>query len=150
MKTIFLQTLFFLAITSISYSQSMNNSGAQTLKLSFAGLTGGEITLDTLLSGSFQFTETPSQSSVLITGFSATDFHVKSFHLTILCNGHVLKYLENNSGNKLTQEMQNEVKKYHSGCRIVFDRIVLVSSSKDINDNYNTYDDGAALKFVLK
>lgn len=116
------------------------NQSSQTGTICFGDLTNGEVSTGNLFSDSLHFTNALLDSINI----------VKSFNLTILCNGQVLKYLENKSGNKLTSEMKEAISKFHPGCMVVFDGIKTVYIWPDKYGRYILQDWGGPLRLKLK
>jgi len=93
----------------------------------FGETSGGTISIQEHLEDSLLFTDSLINAR----------YRVASFNLALKCNGNVVKYLENKSGNKLTAEMKEEVLKLHSNCTITFDGIKMVSREKDPLGKYS-------------
>jgi len=142
-QNIVLTILFYFSSHLNSFSQTATklpaDHSAHSATICFAGLTRGEISIDDLASDSLHYTDAFLDSMATI----------KSFHLTITCNGQVLKYLENNSGNKLTGEMKEALTQFHSGCNVVFDGIKFVYKLRDEHGRHPA-EDGGRLKLTLK
>ena len=109
------------------------------MEVSFAGLTEGEISIADHLADSLEFVDPAAN----------LNFRVKSFHLTIMCKGQVLRSMENESGNKFTDEMIQAIRQAHSGCTITFGGIKLISLWKDRDGKFATTE-VRNLKLVLK
>jgi len=108
--------------------------------LTFGGLTkGSEIAIMSHLEDSLYFTDQEINEM----------FHIESFHLALKCNGNVLKYLENKSGNKLTPEMKDAVRELLPGCALTFDGIKAVCSDHNVSGWGKEMDPGM-LKLTLK
>jgi len=118
-----------MGISLNGFSQSHSTS-SQRIIACFANVSSGEVSINDHLTDSLQLTS-PELNHW---------FRIGSFHLTVICKSQVLKYLENNNGNKLTAEMKDALKKYHPGCHIYFEGIKLISTQKDINDKYPVMD----------
>ena len=149
--------LFVLSATN-SFSQDSTLINSRSLTLSFGSTERTEITISDLVSDSLQLISYSENSKkehqdfkserLELDGFSKNNLQVQSFNLTIQYKGTVLKYVENTPGNKLTHEMKEFVRKLHPGCRVVFDKIVLVDVTK--NPGYGNIADGTSLRYILK
>jgi hypothetical protein len=143
-KFFLLVLIISVSVTNIysqdSISLTVNDNSSNKLTLGFGELTSGEISIKDHLSDSLVFTN-PKFNSML---------HVNSFHISITCNNQIIKSIENKAGNKLTEEMKAALIKFHPGCTITFGSIKLISTRRDVHENYNTLDYGSSLKFILK
>jgi len=105
----------------------------------FAGQAKGDMVIQDHLEDSLTFTDP-----------GAIEHHrVKSFRMTVTCNGVPLKYLENKSGNRLTKEMKEAVVKFHPGCILVFDAIKIEWISKEFK-GASDFNAGSPLRFTLR
>jgi hypothetical protein len=144
--------IFFLlfagfACSSKAVSQDSISTSSRPLTLSFGGSLDGEISADKLLTDSLLFIYSSDKSRLVITGSTINEYRVLGFNLTVLCNGIVLNYFQDNSGTKLTKQMSEAIRKVHPGCRIVFDKIRYARYTKE----YSYYSlNEATLKFILK
>ena len=139
-----LVTLCLVLCELQGYSQdttahSKKRKSSWSSAVSFAGQEKGEIAIKDHLEDSLSFADEEALESN----------RVKSFRMTVTCNGVPLKYLENKSGNKLTAEMKGEVVKFRPGCILVFDAIRIEWISKDFKGAPD-FNSGMPLRFTLK
>ena len=116
---------FFLSGIFLAHSQEQKqqtSGGNHTLKVCFGEVTGGSISILEHLNDSLAFTDP----------WANEKFKIVSFNLALKCNGNVIKYLENKSGNTLTPEMKEAVVKLRPNCSLSFDGIKSRFRSKDI------------------
>jgi hypothetical protein len=95
-----------------------------------------ETTFGETAGGYISISEHLEDSLLLTDSLINARYRIASFNLALKCNGNVVKYLENKSGNKLTAEMKQEVVKLHSNCTITFDGIKMISRQKDLAGKY--------------
>lgn len=139
-KLIFTVLLFTVAKLGFSQQPMKRESrGSHSVKTTFGGIAKGEIDILDHLEDSLAFTDP----------YISYWFRVVSFHLAVKCNGVVLKYMENKSGNKLTAEMKEAIRELHNGCSLTFDGIKTVDRDQDMRNIKNVYDFGM-LKLTLK
>ena len=124
------------------FAQDSSAHSKHAILLNFAGLTQGEIVMADHLNDSLHFTSIDINFDSLC--------HVTSFHLTLTCKGHVLKYLENKSGNILTTEMQDAIKKLHPGCSVIFDGVHVASLDHLGEESHYKWDSFFSGNFKLK
>ena len=137
------QITFLLVILSAVqiniYAQQVKRKGSHTLKVCFGGFSGGIISKYDHLGDSLAFTDSVTNEML----------HIASFKMAFACNGNVINYLENKSGNKLTAEMKEAIREMHPGCTISFQGIKALFKSKDIHGKFSELDPGI-LKLTLK
>ena len=92
----------------------------------FGELASGYVTIAEALDDSLSFTDPWINERM----------HIVSFNLALKCNGNVVKYMENKSGNKLTPEMKEAILKLHQNCSLNFDGIKSKSRTKDVSGKF--------------
>jgi len=137
-------TLCLVLFALQGYSQdttahSKKRKSSWSSAVSFAGQVNGEITIKDHLEDSLSFADEEALESN----------RVKSFRMTVTCNGVPLKYLENKSGNQLTAEMKREVIKFRPGCILVFDAIRIEWISKEFKGAQD-FNSGTPIRFTMK
>lgn len=134
--------VFLITIFVNGYSQQpikRESRGSHSVKTTFGGIAKGEIDIMNHLEDSLAFADP----------YISYWFRVVAFHLAVKCNGVVLKYMENKSGNKLTAEMKEAIRELHNGCSLTFDGIKTVDMDQDMRNIKNVYDFGM-LKLTVK
>ena len=125
MKRLIVSVTFLMMNYAESFAQisdSTSSPGTHVAIPSFGEFSGGAISISEHLNDSLLFTDP----------WFNERYRIASFNLALKCNGNVVKYLENKSGNKLTPEMKEAVLKLHSNCAISFDGIKMVTKEKDM------------------
>lgn len=137
--------IIILALISISliqlpaFAQPPKTKNSFTLKVCFGGIQSGVISKYEHLEDSLAFTDSLANDMLRIT----------SFKLALACNGNVVKYFENKSGNKLTAEMKDGIREMHPGCTIAFQGIKTKFKQKGLIEQ-DTKLDHLLLKLTLK
>ncbi len=142
MTRIILFVIFYFTFQTIGFSQSTNNQvykGNLSDLTTFGGIAKGEISIMDKLEDSLSFCDP----------FICLHYRIVSFHLAVKCNGHVLKYMENKSGNKLTEEMKEAIREVHPGCTLTFDGIKSMGDGRDVRGTIAIMDFGM-VKLTLK
>jgi len=135
-----LLTLFFiLTIQLIGYAQSAQSKKSFSWRVCFAGIQSGVISKYDHLEDSLSFTDSLANQTLQIV----------SFKLALACNGNVVKYLENKSGNKLTAEMKEAIREMHPGCTMSFQGIKVLFVKEDLHGKDSGIDN-LLLKLTLK
>lgn len=112
-KKTYLALIFTFAIQLSGHAQSPQPKKSFSLHLCFGGIQSGVISKQDHLEDSLAFTDSLANEML----------RILSFKLALACNGNVVKYFENKSGNKLTPEMKAAILEMHPGCAITFQGI---------------------------
>ena len=139
MSTWYLRLIIFLILTQASADAQPKGHNSFTLKVCFGGISNGVISKYEHLEDSLAFTDSSANEML----------HIVSFKMSLACNGNVVNYLENKSGNKLTAEMKDAIKEMHPGCTISFQGIKTVWVEKGLNGQDSKLD-YLLLKLTLK
>jgi hypothetical protein len=131
--------IFILGIKSGNFSQSTRAKNKFTIRACFGGINADSITKYEHLEDSLSFTDSLANDM----------FRIASFRLALACNGNVIHYFENKSGNKLTAEMKDAIRELHPGCTITFMGIVALDKQKDIHGKNSQINPGN-VKLILK
>jgi|GEM_PF-5304916 len=133
---------FILPLISLAFAQDTTGTDRgvkHSVRTTFGGISGGPIVIGDHLDDSLAFTDP----------WMNNNYRVASFHLALKCNGNVVKYLENKTGNHLTAEMKQAILKLHPNCSLTFDGIKTLSRRKNLKNVYDEFDFGV-LKLDLK
>lgn len=117
-----------IAFNSIAQNSSPPPVTKHTDQTSFGAMTGGNISINEHLNDTLSFTD----------DWMKQRFVIVSFGLSLKCNGNVIRFLENKSGNTLTAEMKEAVMQLHQNCTITFEGIKSRSLEKDTKGWYPT------------
>lgn len=113
----FILILIVAALSVLNCNAQDNKSDSTIVRLEFAGIHDTYIPIKNYMNDSLYFARSSMNSQMII----------KSFHLTISCNGNIIKSIENANNNKFTTEMQDALETVHSNCTIIFGGIKVVS-----------------------
>lgn|GEM_PF-5769718 len=138
-RTHIILTLIFIGgIQSSGICQQPHAKNSFYLRPCFAGIQKGFLPKYDHMEDSLAFTDSLANDM----------FHVSSFKIALACNGNVVKYLENKSGNKFTPEMKDAIREMHPGCTISFQGIKAISVKKGFEGQHLEFP--GILKLTLK